>query len=265
MTADSTIQTGLTTAGHSILTQAQLGASITFTKVKIGDGELGTLNPATLTDLINPLQELGIYDKSKVDEQNISITALITQGETGYTFREIGLFAIDPETQLEVLYAYGNKGDIATYIPSNISSISVEEEATIIVEVANASNVVVNISREYSAKGQGIPPSVCTNLNITEVGAIRKLTWNDPKNTVIDMFTLCTWAGTQIRKNSAVIQRTKMTENLLQILQRGVLIQLLHWSIQMAPVIFIKPFHIQRMMYIAEILKMNLEPKYMNL
>ena len=65
MTADSTIQTGLTTAGHSILTQAQLGASITFTKVKIGDGELGTLNPATLTDLINPLQELGIYDKSK--------------------------------------------------------------------------------------------------------------------------------------------------------------------------------------------------------
>ena len=200
MTADSTIQTGLTTAGHSILTQAQLGASITFTKVKIGDGELGTLNPATLTDLINPLQELGIYDKSKVDEQNISITALITQGETGYTFREIGLFAIDPETQLEVLYAYGNKGDIATYIPSNISSISVEEEATIIVKVANASNVVVNISREYSAKGQGIPPSVCTNLNITEVGATRKLTWNDPQNTVIDMFTLCTWAGTQIRK-----------------------------------------------------------------
>ena len=200
MTTDTTIQTGLTTIGQSILTQSQLGAVIEFTKVKIGDGELGNLDPAGLTDLINPLQELGIYDKDKINEQTMSITALITQSETGYTFREIGLFAIDPETGLEVLYAYGNKGEAATYIPSNISSISIEEEATIIVEVANASSVVINISREYSSKGQGIPPSVCTNLNITEDGNTRKLTWNDPKNTIIDMFTLCTWAGTQIRK-----------------------------------------------------------------
>jgi hypothetical protein len=200
MATDTTIQTGLTRIGQSILTQAQLGKSITFTKVKIGDGELGSLDPADLTDLINPLQELGIYDKDSIDEQTMSITALITQSETGYTFREIGLFAIEPNTGLEVLYAYGNKGDVATYIPSNTSSIAIEEEATIIVEVANASNVIVNISREYAAKGQGIPPSVCTNLNITEDGNIRKLTWNDPKNTIIDMFTLCTWAGTQIRK-----------------------------------------------------------------
>ena len=200
MTTDSSIQTGLTRSGQSILTQAQLGASVKFTKVKIGDGELGIINPEDLTDLINPLQELGIYNDEKIDEQTLSITALITQSETGFVFREIGLYAIDPETGLEVLYAYGNKGDVASYIPSNTSSISVEEEATIIVKVANSSNVTVVISREYATKGQGIPPSVCTNLNISEDGAIRKLTWNDPKNTVIDMFTLCTWAGTQIRK-----------------------------------------------------------------
>ncbi len=165
MTTDTTIQTGLTKIGQSILTQAQLGANLAFTKVKIGDGELGDIDPSDLTDLINPLQELGIYDKDKIDEQTMSITALITQSETGYTFREIGLFAIDPETGLEVLYAYGNKGDVATYIPSNISSISIEEEATIIVEVANASSVIINLTKEYGAN--------CSLSNLSLLGEKR--------------------------------------------------------------------------------------------
>lgn len=149
MTTDTTIQTGLTKNGQSILLQSQLGANVKFTKVKIGDGKLGDIEPTALTDLINPLQELEIYDKENIDYKTISITALITQSETGYTFREIGLFAVDPETDKEVLYAYGNKGDAATYIPANPSSISVEEEATILVEVANVSNVTINISRQY--------------------------------------------------------------------------------------------------------------------
>ena len=174
MTTDSTIQTGLTTAGHSILTQAQLGATITFTKVKIGDGELGTLDPETLTDLINPVQELGIYKKDNIDYETVSITALITQSEAGYTFREIGLFAIDPDTGAEVLYAYGNKGNAATYIPAKPSEITVEEEASIIIEVANIDNIVVNISRQYGydvrfdeLNGYYMEP-VDGNLDITE-------------------------------------------------------------------------------------------------
>lgn len=200
MTSNSTIQTCMTNAGLSILNQAQLGGIIEFTKVKIGDGQLNTIQPETLTDLINPLQELEIYQKETINDTTISITALITQAETGYTFREIGLYAKDPQSGDEVLYAYGNKGESATYIPPNGSSVSVEEEASIIVEVANASNVVIRISQETVSKGYGIPPSICTNLNIIEDGNARKLTWNDPKNTIIDNQTLCTWKGTMIRK-----------------------------------------------------------------
>ena len=200
MTTNSTIQTCMTNAGLSILTQAQLGATIEFTKVKIGDGQLNNIDPETLTNLVNPLQELEIYQKETLSDTSVSITALITQAETGFTFREIGLYAIDPQSEQEVLYAYGNKGDSATYIPPNTSSVSVEEEASIVVQVDNAENVVIQISQETASKGCGIPPSICTNLNITEDGNSRKLTWNDPKNTVIDMFTLCTWKGTMIRK-----------------------------------------------------------------
>ena len=100
---NSTIQTCMTNAGLSILTQAQLGATIEFTKVKIGDGQLNNIEPETLTDLVNPLQELEIYQKEVINDTSVSITALITQAETGFTFREIGLYAIDPQSEQEVL------------------------------------------------------------------------------------------------------------------------------------------------------------------
>ena len=58
MTTNSTIQTCMTNAGLSILTQAQLGATIEFTKVKFGDGQKKKMDPETLTNLVNPLQEL---------------------------------------------------------------------------------------------------------------------------------------------------------------------------------------------------------------
>lgn len=146
----TTIITGITNAGLSILAQAQLGAQIQFTKIKIGDGFLEEgQDPAQLTDLINTVDELGIYNWTMSDDSTIKVTGLITQGELGFYFREIGLFAIDPSTNLEVLYAYGNKGNTASFIPKNTSNVTVEERATIITKVANAESVEIHVSRLY--------------------------------------------------------------------------------------------------------------------
>lgn len=148
--SNTTVITGITNAGLSILAQAQLGAKIQFTKIKIGDGELSEgQDPSELTDLINTVNELGIYNWTMNDDSTIKVTGLIVQGETGFYFREIGLFAIDPTTNQEVLYAYGNKGDSASYIPENTSSVSVEERATIITKVANSETVNIQLSRLY--------------------------------------------------------------------------------------------------------------------
>ena len=52
-----------------------------------------------------------------------------------------------------------------------------------------------NASKDTSA---GIPPSNCKNLRVEKSGTNYLLKWCDPKDTVIDDLTLCTWAGTVI-------------------------------------------------------------------
>ena len=99
MATDSTIETCLTESGLSILAQSQLGTTVTFTKLAIGDGELDDDTTAsTLTDLINPVSDVGISSSSVVNSTVITVTGTITQGETGFYFREIGLYAQDPDT-----------------------------------------------------------------------------------------------------------------------------------------------------------------------
>ena len=173
--SNTSVVTGITNAGLSILAQAQLGANIQFTKIKIGDGQLSEgQDPAELTDLINSVNELGIYNWSMSGDSTIKVTGLIVQGETGFYFREIGLFAIDPSTEQEVLYAYGNKGDAASYIPENSSNISVEERATIITKVANAETVQIQVSRLYGPifyqeiRHKTIDIDFVTNINDAE-------------------------------------------------------------------------------------------------
>ena len=207
--SEATIKTGMTNAGLSILAQAQLGAKIQFTKLKIGDGYLSaSQDPKTLTDLINVIDNLAIAEWSMSDDTTIKVTGLVVQGELGYNFREIGLFAIDPSTNQEVLYAYGNKGENATYIPNNTSGIAVEEQATIITKVASADSVVMQIVRQYGTvyydaigthndgqevvltnvdgdrlypktAGYGIPPSNCYKLKIEKTD----ISFNAWKNT----------------------------------------------------------------------------------
>ena len=153
--SDTTIKTGMTNAGLNIFAQSQLGAVVKFTKIMIGDGELTGQDPAELTDLINPLETLGIYSgeviKASGGNSAVKIGAIVEQASTGYFFREIGLYAIDPASNQEVLYAYGNKGNSANYIPANTSPVVVEESATIIAAIGNTENIIIDYSKEFGA------------------------------------------------------------------------------------------------------------------
>ena len=145
--SDNSIETCLTASGLALLAQSQLGTTVTFTKLAIGDGELDDDTTAsTLTDLINPVSDVGISSSSVVNSTVITVTGKITQGETGFYFREIGLYAQDPDTGDDVLYAYINKGSSATYIPDTSSSTAVQEDVTMTVTVGNAANVVISIA-----------------------------------------------------------------------------------------------------------------------
>ncbi len=154
----SDIIAGMTKAGLELLAKSQLGKTITFTKIKIGDGTITNEDVSELEDLINVIDTLTIKSSEIIEGENDSIslkvTSLIQQAEDDYYFREIGLFALDPDSEEEILYGYVNKGDEATFIPENTSSIAIQELASMVVAIGNTDNVVVNCESDLKITEQ---------------------------------------------------------------------------------------------------------------
>lgn len=59
--------------------------------------------------------------------------------------REIGLYAEDPDTGSQILYAYANAGSEAEYMPNNASEDIINKKVDLILSFENANNVVVQI------------------------------------------------------------------------------------------------------------------------
>lgn len=149
------ITAGMTSAGLDLVVKSQLGKIVIFTKIKIGDGEITNENPAELNDLINTIDTLEIKSSEFIEDEDtgsasMKVTSLIKSAAEGYYFREMGLFAIDPDTHKEVLYAYVNKGSKPTYIHENNSPLAVEELASMVAAVGNTKNIAVNCNSELS-------------------------------------------------------------------------------------------------------------------
>ena len=144
-----TLISGMTEAGLELLAKSQTGKKIFFTRMKVGTGRISeNTNFAELTDLINPIEAIEIQ-ASEIIKQNdgsvaLKVSSVAMQKDEDYYFREIGLYAIDPDTEDEILYAYINKGEEATYIPRSSAEIAIQELATMIVAIGNENNIIVN-------------------------------------------------------------------------------------------------------------------------
>ena len=100
----------ITDSGTAIMAAAQAGSTITFTAVKTGDGTYdGTEDLESMTDLLSVKQSFGITGITvSSSDDSIAIVRSIVSNKgltTGYTITEIGLFATDPDTETEVLFA----------------------------------------------------------------------------------------------------------------------------------------------------------------
>ena len=117
----------LTDVGQALLYKAQGGKVLKFTRFGLGDGELNGQAIQKLTTLLNEKMSSAI---SKLNVKNNKVTVGLTFDNSdlteGFYFRELGLFAEDPDTQEEILYMYGNSGDTSDYIDANTSK-AIEE------------------------------------------------------------------------------------------------------------------------------------------
>ena len=144
-----------TNEGKALQAKAQAGTALKFTKMQLGDGELGSQAIAAMTGLVNPLITVGISDVKAGNnyatvKSNFSNSGLTT----GFYWREIGVFAADPEKpndrNSDILYCYANAGSLAEYIPAAGSEI-IEKIISIPCIIGDAENVSAEVESEIYA------------------------------------------------------------------------------------------------------------------
>lgn len=111
----------LTNAGLNLLAKALIGKELKFSKAWAGDGFLPDGQEITeMTNLVSPKREMLIQNMAippHVGTANITVAMTNKDLTQGFFIREIGLFAVDPDTNEEVLYGYTNAGNTADFMP----------------------------------------------------------------------------------------------------------------------------------------------------
>lgn len=140
----------LTNAGKALYYDNMAGTQIVFTTIQLGSGNiLGPIAP--MTALVTPVVTINAEAKS-VSGQYAEISGHFSNAQLtdGFYFREIGVFAADPDYPndrgKDILYCYQNAYDTADFIP--VASVeTVEKNITIPVIIGDAAAVSCTLSR----------------------------------------------------------------------------------------------------------------------
>lgn len=142
-----------TNKGRNLQAKAQTGVQLQFTKISLGDGPLNGSAIADLTNLkktvVNlPIERLRTLSGGRAEVAGILSNQSLT---SGFYYRELGLFAMDPQ-EGEILYCYGNSGNLAEYIPASGGADVIEKQIVIQTIVGNATNItaVIDTSLVYA-------------------------------------------------------------------------------------------------------------------
>lgn len=146
----------LTTKGINLLTKVLAGATMTFTKIKIGDGTLASGSSLeALADLVDPKLVVPIESVASLGDGTWRVRGTLTNTglASGFFVREVGLFATDPDVG-EILYAVANAGSECDYLPAGGGSVAVEQVISLVVAVSNAANVttIINEANVFISK-----------------------------------------------------------------------------------------------------------------
>ena len=145
---NETRNTTLTIAGMNILAKTQQGKELHFTRVMMGDGKVPEgMNIKDMTEMVNPILRLPV-ENIRLDGTGTSVMECALKNvelEQGFFARELGIFAEDPDTKEEVLYAIRNTGNYSEYIPAANSNEVINFIYSIITVVGQTENVTVKI------------------------------------------------------------------------------------------------------------------------
>ncbi|MFU1797388.1 phage tail protein, partial [Paenibacillus azoreducens] len=136
----------ITNKGRALQAKAQTGVELKYTRMAIGDGQLAGQQIPNLDKLISEKMTLKI-SKLQVQPGGKAVVGSSFSNKdvaAGFYFREIGVFAKDPDVG-EILYCYGNAGQNAEFIPPSGGADIIEKAIDVITIVGNAPNVTATI------------------------------------------------------------------------------------------------------------------------
>ena len=144
------INNDITAAGLLVLAKGMTGKPIKFTRIVMGDGYLEEgEQPRTLERVVSPRAEIEISKLQLNGDGTVVVGGIFTNQEevSGFFYRELGLYAEDPDPEVgEVLYCYGNAGDLAEWIAPTGGSTVLEKTIDIITAVGTATNVTAYLN-----------------------------------------------------------------------------------------------------------------------
>lgn len=151
------INNDITAAGLLVLAKGVAGQQINYTKIVLGDGYLEEgQTPRTLTGVVSPKATVDITKLKINGDGTVAVGGIFTNGDEtdGFYYRELGLYAEDPDPEVgEVLYCYGNCGDLAEWIPPSGGATIVEKTIDIVTAIGTATNVTAYIPADaYATK-----------------------------------------------------------------------------------------------------------------
>ncbi|CEG29787.1 phage tail-collar fiber domain-containing protein [Bacillus sp. B-jedd] len=145
----------MTNRGRNLQAKAQTGKPLNFTRIAMGDGQLSGSSILDLNSMRSEKKSLEINKLKNLGDGKVAIGAIFSNQTvtTGFYFREIGLFAMDPDIG-EILYSYGNSGNNAEYIPARNGDEIIEKNIDLITVIGSAANVTATIDESLVVETQ---------------------------------------------------------------------------------------------------------------
>lgn len=139
----------LTYEGRKLLSACQTGKTLHFSKFCLSDGYItDDEDLCARTELVNESKfDAPIVEAKVLGNGNVQIRAQVKNDNlaNGFFVRELGLYAINPDTGVEILYAYLNYGDHCSYITAGGAGSSYTLEQTLETVIDRAQNITATI------------------------------------------------------------------------------------------------------------------------
>lgn len=148
----------LTNLGRELLAKALLGKELKFSKMALGAGDFdyNKEKVSNLTMLRDLRLNMPLVGKKIAGDGLAEISAQLCNFdlEEGFCAKETGLYALDPDTGEELLYAYQNAGDEYSFIPAKTGSVKKDVTLACLVEIQDAPNVTISVDFDFAYVSQ---------------------------------------------------------------------------------------------------------------